>query len=93
MAQKKCPSCGEWNENQAKKCIKCNELLDRKEARVIRLRKEGRLPINIEPSPLFEIKSEFPWWRKLILYIIRPIYWTFFIIIGGILYIVAWVAT
>lgn len=92
MGQKRCSNCGTWNENEAEKCLECGELLDRKKARIIRLKKEGKLPLKIEPSPLFEIRPEFPWWRKLILYIVRPIYWTFFTIASFILYLIAWIA-
>lgn len=92
MAQIKCSSCGEWNERKDEFCSNCGERLDVKKARKIRLKKEGKLPIKLEPSPLFEIKPEFPWWRKAILYIVRPIYWTFFSIISAILYLIAWIA-
>jgi hypothetical protein len=93
MAQKKCPSCVAWNEANAEKCVHCGELIDRKKADYVRLKKAGKLPIKLEPSPLFEIKEHYPWYLKLLLYIVRPIYWTFFGIISFILYLVAWVAT
>ena len=93
MAQKKCPSCGAWNEESAEKCSNCGEYIDRKKSDFVRLKKSGKLPLKIEPSPLFEIKAHYPWYLKLVLYIVKPIYWTFFGIISVVLYIVAWVAT
>ena len=92
MAQIKCPSCGAWNDKGTEFCTSCGEQLDARKARLIRLKKEGKLPVKLEPSPMFEIKPEYPWWRKTILYIVRPIYWTFFSIISGIMYLIAWIA-
>jgi hypothetical protein len=92
MAQIKCTSCGAWNDKGAEFCTNCDARLDVRKARMIRLKKEGKLPKKLEPSPMFEIKPEFPWWRKTILYIVRPIYWTFFTIVSGIMYLIAWIA-
>lgn len=92
MAQKKCSSCESWNQQDAKKCSNCGELIDRKKARFERLKKEGKLPKKMEPGPLFEVKSHYPWWKKTLFYVIRPIYWTFFFIVSFILYLIAWVA-
>ena len=92
MAQKICPSCGAWNKQDAEKCSSCGELIDRKKARFEKLKREGKLPLRIEPGPLFEVKPHYPWWKKVIYYIFRPIYWTFFSIVSFILYLVAWVA-
>lgn len=92
MAEIKCSSCGAWNEKNVEFCASCGSRLDTRKARFIRLKKEGKLPTKLEPSPLFEIKPEFPWWRKAILYVVRPIYWTFFTLISGLIYLIAWIA-
>jgi uncharacterized membrane protein YvbJ len=92
MAQIKCPSCGTWSNKGTEFCPSCGERLDARKARLIRLKKEGKLPVKLEPSPMFEIKPEYPWWRKAILYIARPIYWTFFSIVSAIMYLIAWIA-
>ena len=92
MSQIKCNACGTWNKQNIENCSECGEMLDRKKANFIRLAKEGKLPKKLKPSPLFEIKANDPWWKKTILYIVRPIYWTFFGIVSFLLYLVAWVA-
>lgn len=92
MSQQKCPSCGEWNEFGVEKCTFCGEFMDRKKAFIIKQKKEGKSIKKIEPGPLFEIKADYPWWKKGILYIIRPIFWTFFSIISFFIYIIAWIA-
>lgn len=91
--QIKCSSCGKWNEKGSEHCLHCGELLDRKKADYIRLKKQGKLPKKLKHSPLFEIKETYPWWLKLIIYIVKPIYWTFFGIASVLLYIIAWLAT
>lgn len=92
MSQKKCPSCGAWNDGSAEKCSSCGELMDRKKAFIIKQKKEGKFVKKIEPGPMFEIKDSYPWWKKGVLYIVRPIFWTFFSIISGIMYLIAWLA-
>lgn len=92
MAQIRCSNCGTWNDKGKEFCHSCDARLDVRKERFIRLKREGKLPVKLEHSPLFEIKPEFPWWRKTILYIVRPIYWTFFTIVSGIMYLIAWVA-
>lgn len=93
MGQKKCPSCGTWNEADAEKCVNCGELIDRKKADYVRLKKQGKLPLEIKTSPIFDIKPHYPWYLKAVLYVIRPIYWTFVAIISVILYFVVWAAS
>jgi hypothetical protein len=92
MGQKKCPSCGKWNDGTKEECAFCGAMLDHKKEVEKKLRLQGRLPKKIEPSPLFEIKPEYPWWRKTILYIVAPIYWTFFGIVSFFVWLVVWAA-
>ncbi len=90
MAQKKCSSCGTWNDASSTECAACGELLDLREKEQVRLKKLGKFPVHVEESALFEIKPEYPLWRKIILYIVRPIYWFFMIIAGFFVWLAVW---
>jgi len=92
MAQKKCSSCGKWNDKLSPTCGLCGELLDLQKKEQVRLKKLGRLPVKQEESALFEIKQEYPLWRKIILSILRPIYILFMIIAGFFVWLAAWVS-
>jgi hypothetical protein len=90
MAQKKCPSCQQWNNHSNPECAHCGALLDYHQESIRKQKQQGKFVKKLEPSPLFEIKPEYPWWRKTILYIVAPIYWTFFGIISFFIWLVVW---
>lgn len=90
MSQKRCSSCGYWNDGSVESCVSCGELLDANKKEQVRLKKLGKLPVHVEESALFEIKAEYPLWRKVILYIVRPIYWLFMIIAGFFVWLAVW---
>ncbi|MCC5923048.1 MAG: hypothetical protein JJT77_04605 [Crocinitomicaceae bacterium] len=92
MNQKRCSACGAWNHRDNTHCSECGEMLDRRKARIEKLKKEGRLPVVLKETPLLEIKPHYPWYLKLLIYIVKPIYWTFFFIASGIMYLIAWIA-
>ncbi|MDG0974337.1 MAG: hypothetical protein P8O07_09305 [Crocinitomicaceae bacterium] len=92
MIKKKCSSCGTWNDGSSSTCSACDELLDLRKKEYERLKKLGKLPIEAKEHILFEIKPEYPVWRKTVLYIIRPVYWLFVIVSGFFLWLAAWVS-
>jgi|GEM_PF-4773919 len=92
MGQKKCVECGCWNEGAVDTCSSCGQLLDTNKKEQVRLKKLGKLPLKIKESQLFEIKPEYPLWRKTILYILRPIYWTFMVIASFFIWLTVWIS-
>lgn len=90
MSQKRCSSCGFWNDGSLELCVSCGEMLDFREQEQVRFKKSGKLPVHVEESGMFEIKPEYPMWRKVILYIVRPFYWLFMIIAGFFVWLAVW---
>lgn len=92
MQEKKCPTCGKWNPGSLTNCSSCGGLLDKNELLFEARKKKGLIKEREPEGELFEIKPEYPWWRKGILYFIRPVYWIFFYIISGFVWLIAWVS-
>lgn len=90
MQEKKCPSCSQWNKGELTVCQFCGKSLDKNELIFQDRKSKGLIPEKVPESEFFEIKPEYPWWRKAILYIVRPIFWAFFGIISAITWFVAW---
>ena len=90
MQQKKCPSCGEWNEGDVTVCSFCGKSLDKNVLLFQERKKKGLIPKKVQESELFEIKPHYPLWLKIILYIVRPIYWLFFGIATAAIWFAAW---
>jgi hypothetical protein len=91
MAQRKCPHCSTWNEGEQKTCISCDGLLDKNEVLWEERKRKGVLVSPKEHGELFEIKPHYPWIYKVILHIIRPIFWVFMGIISFVAWLIAWI--
>jgi hypothetical protein len=92
MQEKKCPSCGEWNKGELSICAYCGKSLDKNELLYQDRKRKGLIRPKVVEGEIFEIKAEYPWWKKALLYFIRPIYWTFFYIVSAIVWLVATVS-
>lgn len=92
--QKRCPNCKAWNtySQDDKKCVDCGSLLDKNEIIYQDKKRKGLIPEFPKPRPFLEIKASYPLILRIILHIIRPIYFTFMFIISAILWFVVWAA-
>lgn len=92
--EKLCPNCKTWNVYTAedKNCLNCGSLLDKNEIIYQEKKQKGLIPPFPKTKPFLEIKESYPLVLKIMLHIIRPIYFTFMFIISSILWFVVWAA-
>lgn len=92
--EKRCPNCQSWGTflETEKNCHNCGSLLDKNEIIFEDKKRKGLIPKFPQPRPFLEIKPSYPIILKIILHIIRPIYFTFMFIISAILWLVVWAA-
>lgn len=92
--EKLCPTCKTWNvyKPEDKNCLNCGSLLDKNEIIYEEKKRKGLIPPFPKPKPFLEIKESYPLILKIVLYIIRPVYFTFMFIISAILWFVVWAA-
>ena len=90
--EKRCPNCQHWASYNIdeKHCKNCDSLLDKNEIIFKEKERKGLIPKFPEPRPFLEIKTSYPLVLRLLLYIIRPIYFTFMFVISAILWLVIW---
>ena len=91
--EKRCPKCGKWGTYTIadKVCHHCGSLLDKNEIIYEDKKRKGLIPKFPEPRPFLEIKESYPLIVKIILHIIRPIYFAFMFIVSVVLWLVLWV--
>lgn len=92
--EKLCPNCQTWSTyvSDEKNCPNCGSLLDKNEIIFEEKKKQGLIPPFPKPKPFMEIKESYPFLLKLVLHVIRPVYFTFMFIISAILWFVVWAA-
>jgi len=65
-------------------------MLDKNEILFEERKRQGLIPSFPETRPFMEIKDSYPWPIKVILQIVRPVYFTFMFVISALLWFVVW---
>jgi hypothetical protein len=94
ISEKLCPNCKIWSSYslEERQCKNCGSLLDKNEIIYQEKKRNGLIPPFPKTRPFLEIKDSYPLVLRLILQILRPIYFTFMFIISAILWFVVWAA-
>lgn len=89
----KCPTCEAWRSYLPEQniCHACGSILDKNEILFEERKKKGLIKSFPEPKPFLEIKDSYPWYLKVILHIVRPIYFIVMIMIAFVTWFVTWV--
>ena len=91
MNERKCPHCQTWNKGTGAICSACGGLMDKNEVLHQERKRKGLVMPKKTESELFEIKPHYPWFYKVILHIIRPIFWGFMGIVSFVVWFISWV--
>ncbi len=94
ISEKICPNCKTWSSYsvEERNCVNCGSLLDKNEIIFEEKKRKGLIPAFPKPRPFLEIKDSYPFLFRVVLHIVRPIYFTFMFIISAILWLVVWAA-
>jgi len=94
QSEKLCPACKNWGiyKIDEKYCNYCSTLLDKNEIVFEEKKRKGLIPHFPKQKPFMEIKPGYPWLIRVIMHIIRPIYFVFMFVISAILWLVVWAA-
>lgn len=94
VSEKLCPNCKTWSSYSVedKNCFNCGSLLDKNEIIFEEKKRKGLIPPFPKQRPFLEIKASYPLILRIILHVIRPIYFTFMFVISTILWFVVWAA-